>query len=232
MSKQDRQQRDRDEVHERGKDAEGVGALRVPEFMVGYVDEIHGAGGDEFPTFPITRAELITLAKNWLRTDLDVELEAYWTGSGISRSERMLSIYACRRLARITALLGTEAIDAVIEKLTAEVRREHGDDFWEAFRQRDSQFQQKLCEESDELVTHFDVMRQDKETQDAVFEYLRNNPEGYQIDRAGDLWTLAPSLDNAARLVLRVTTSKGVSHRFTDRAIDRPARWHAPFGIR
>jgi hypothetical protein len=211
-------------------DTEGLEPAGRPGCWIAYVDEIHGPGSEVIPVFPITREELLVLAKHWDTIALDLKLFQYvYSQYGSDQMQR--SDYAGWRVARIAALLGKEAVRAVREEVEKEMREGYGDDCWEAYFQGDSKFPERMHKEHEKVDAYLNLKREDKQTQDAAFEYLRDNPEGYRIDHAGDLWSLSPGRNDPARLFLKVTTPKGASAWF-DRAIDRPDGWRAPFGIR
>jgi hypothetical protein len=188
----------------------------------------------EYPNFPITRQELLILAKHWLKEAMHCELSWFEiAGHQFSDLDDCGADYAIGRVRNIEAVVGMRAVAAVHAELVVEVREERGDDFWEAFRRQDTNFADRLYEEHEKDSDYLALKGQDKQTLDAVFEYLRNNPdEGYRIDDAGDLWTLAPSECNSARLILNVTIPNGRRTWFECHRIDRPAGWRAPFGIR
>jgi len=83
------------------------------QFVIGYVDEVNGEGAEEIAAaFVPTRAELLQLARYWTERVLDLEYTFFLFTSTGSYECRILG-FGTRRIERIRAVLGAEAVDAV-----------------------------------------------------------------------------------------------------------------------
>ncbi len=81
-------------------------------FVIGFVDEIHGHGGDSFQA-ELTRNELNEVAKYYAQLIKMIELE-FKTGNSGS-TEIRLHPYAYERLTYLQQFLGEEEIKALLE---------------------------------------------------------------------------------------------------------------------
>jgi hypothetical protein len=119
------------------RDTEGLGTVRVAggAFIIGSVDEINGAGGEEVSEFVATRHELEQLAKYWAieRLDQDFWLFLYQqTGS----SEWRWSVYIDRRLGSLREILGPKAMETIWKDSIELFRKRHPkitDEDWRIF---------------------------------------------------------------------------------------------------
>ena len=119
------------------RDTEGLGTVRVAggAFIIGSVDEINGAGGEELPNFVPTRHELVQLAKFWAMERLDHDF-IWFLYQQTGSSEWRRSVYIDRRLGRLGEILGSEAMDAAWADVVALFRKRSPkitDEDWRVF---------------------------------------------------------------------------------------------------
>jgi truncated hemoglobin YjbI len=115
-------------------------------YVVGYVDEVNGAGAAEVAAYVPTRHEVVELVKYWYHRVLDNSWFFFLFG-GTGSSEWRVKEFAGRRFERAEAAIGKEAVDAAIKEAREEFRTkvvkddrlwdifEHGtEEQWEAVR--------------------------------------------------------------------------------------------------
>jgi hypothetical protein len=103
-----------------------------PMGEVGRVTEVNGAGAQEFCDFHPTKHELITLAKYWAETAIDIEF-GWFLYDGADSAEIRLHPFAWKRMKRIRALIGREVDDA-IEQAYQDYGAKQDKEAWEVFR--------------------------------------------------------------------------------------------------
>jgi hypothetical protein len=195
-----------------------------------------GPPAGEVPAYPLTRTELLVLARHWATEELDVRLFWFFYAQ-TSGSDSCRRAYADGRLGLIAEALGAEAVREVVADVEEEARRRMGDDDWRSFAEGTiedwGRVQQEVCEASDYLYRKC----ADKEAQGRAFAFLRQHPDRVYSDEAGDLWWLSRPFPKetgrpADRLYLRVTTARGASAFAPGYELDCPPGWSAPYGLR
>jgi len=103
-------------------------------FIVGYVDEVNGAGAAEAASYVPTRHEVVKLVKYWCRRVLDNSWFFFIFG-GTGSSEWRVKAFADRRFDRAEAAIGRESVDAAIKETREEFRTKvvKDDRLWEIF---------------------------------------------------------------------------------------------------
>ena len=76
----------------------------------------------EVPEFVATRHELLQLVKYWMREVLDTEYFCFCFETSGSREIRIVP-FGYRRIARISEVIGKEAVDAAVEEVYKEFER-------------------------------------------------------------------------------------------------------------
>src|SRR4051794_23254585 len=98
---------------------------RAGNFTIGYVPEMHGPEAEGCPAFLPSRFELIQLARYWVRSRLDTELDWFFTQQTGSDDIR-LRPYASMRLARIAEVIGEDDVRRVEDEEASKVRETLG----------------------------------------------------------------------------------------------------------
>jgi len=103
-------------------------------YVVGYVNEVSGAGAAEVAGYAPTCHEIIELVKYWHRRVLDNSWFFFIYG-GTGGSEARLKAFARRRIARAEAAIGEDAVDAAIKDSREEFRTKvvKDDRLWDIF---------------------------------------------------------------------------------------------------
>jgi len=120
-------------------------------FVIGSVDEVNGPGAQEIPDFIPTRHELIQLAKHWAREVVGIRWFEFVTGSTGS-TEIRLRPYARRRIARIACLLGEDQIEAAVDEVYDQFRKECDEKSWDIFMNGDEAQWEAVQEEFHEKL--------------------------------------------------------------------------------
>lgn len=104
------------------------------KFIVGFVDEVNGAGTQEVPTYDPTRREILELVKYWYCKILNNHWFFFILG-GTGSSEARLNAFARRRIDRAAAAIGQEAVDNAIKEVREDFRSKvvKDDDLWRIF---------------------------------------------------------------------------------------------------
>jgi hypothetical protein len=105
--------------------------LTVGCFIIGQVDIVNGNEAREVPDFRATRGELLELVKYWESTFLEITYEQFANQMSGS-TEARLGRYSQRRVARITQLLGNDAVD-VVRQVRSEFAERIGSRGWKEF---------------------------------------------------------------------------------------------------
>src|SRR5205809_997908 len=118
-----------DQDYPSGDDRELLGPMKAGPFLIGCVDEVNGQGAEPVEGYPITRHELLALARHWYKEALDNDIFCFLYHCSGSREIR-IGPYAWRRIARIEAFLGKAALQKVIDQVRAEEREQLGEETW------------------------------------------------------------------------------------------------------
>ncbi|MBL8795237.1 MAG: hypothetical protein JNM56_15130 [Planctomycetia bacterium] len=177
----------------------------------------------------LTHEELLVVARYWAR-QLDMfNLDAF-RGEPLEDASPSEIDDAYKRLQTLAGLIG----DETVRRVRAEVRKEHcnlyGPEVWDAMYREDDDLRAMLQQQYDDKRARIYCKEQDKETQRQAFEYLCDNPSGYQFDDSGDLWSFQ-RWDDGRRLVLTVRTVSGSKWSFPEYSIFAPWGWTPPFGL-
>jgi hypothetical protein len=199
------------------------------------VDEVKAPEAEEVLAYPLTRDELLVLARHWAKEDLDLQLFFFFTGCTGGIECRTMA-YAGHRLRRIADLLGLDAVQRAVAEVEEEARRDIGDEEWRGFTGGTEEAWDRAIERTEQDHAYLDRKREDKETLERAFAYLRDHPGQVYFDEAGDLWYLSepsPSGDGrpAGKLVLRVTIPRGGSAFVTGYELERPPWWTPPYRL-
>ncbi len=115
------------------RDSNGLGKINVGgPFIVGAVDAINGADGQEVPGYIPTVHELKQLAAYWYEERIDHDFESFAYRRTDSRVWRW-SVFTGRRLSRLAEILGDDAMQEVWEKAIASYRHKLTDEDWRIF---------------------------------------------------------------------------------------------------
>jgi hypothetical protein len=107
-------------------------------FVVGYVEEVNGAGAKEIAGYIPTRHELIQLVKYWYGQFLDLEWSFFTTGQTGSYEIR-LGPFAERRINRAATAIGEGAVKQAIKEVRDEFKAKVDDArLWDIFENGDS----------------------------------------------------------------------------------------------
>lgn len=144
-------------VHLRYEDNGYRGAWRSRGITIGYVDEVNGPGAQEIPDFISTRYELIQLVKYWVGEAVRIRWFEFFSGSTGSREIRVRP-FAWYRVAHIGRLLGEDRIDAAVDEVYDQFRKECDERLWDIYMNGDraqwdrveSEFYQQLGSGSQE----------------------------------------------------------------------------------
>ncbi len=106
--------------------------------IMGYVDEVNGAGAKEVSGFLPTRHELIVLVKYWAERMLDDKYLSFVMG-GTGSTEIRRRPFARRRIQRIQELLGAGDVSKAIEEVHEEYKEKYSIDSeeWSIFTSGD-----------------------------------------------------------------------------------------------
>ncbi|MCP4611255.1 MAG: hypothetical protein GY845_21300 [Planctomycetes bacterium] len=111
-------------------DTRGLKPTKVDGVQVGYMDMIHGKGGEGIPGLVATRHELMLLAKDWWGVILRNDYFA-WLHEGLYINRQ--SAYAYRRLNRIVKLIGNDAVDLAFDDAQFEYGEKQNPADWNLF---------------------------------------------------------------------------------------------------
>jgi hypothetical protein len=217
-------------------DREGLGPIALgDEIIMGCVWEVNGPGSEAFEGYSPTRAELLILARHWYEEYLSTATFCFFHATSGSSEIRSME-YALRRVERIDALIGGEAVKEVIEQLRAAERRRLGEEEWQAFITGDSAAALRWMEEWDRADDLMGAKEADEASCRAAWDYLRARPTGVYFDQSNGLWYLAESTGESGaepgRLVLTVRIQDGSSRKLSSYVVERPLGWSAPFGLK
>jgi hypothetical protein len=137
-------QHESNQIHD-NPDRVGLGGMSGGGIIIGVVDEVNGPGSQVCDGFPITRAELLLLARDYAKRALECERFRYYSGQVGSTDIRLIP-YAWRRVSRIAEIVGDEPVDAVVKEVEEEMRKDCPD-LWDAFVRGDKEYQKKCHEE-------------------------------------------------------------------------------------
>lgn len=202
-------------------------------FVIGYVDEIHGPGAEVMSGYPLTRHELLVLARHWYQEYLNDSIFFFHYGQAGSRQMRM-RVYSLGRVGKIEAVVGESAVDKVVDEVRSEERAGMGEENWRIFIEGDKSEWDRVQEQTYQVVEELDAKKADEVTCRAAFEFLAAHPTEFFIDSSGDMWHLVlPEVGRdptSARLVMKVRLKTG-GWGYTKYHIDCPPAWYPPYGI-
>jgi hypothetical protein len=115
-----------------GPDNEGLGFYGNGRMIVGYVEEVNGAGAVEMPGFVATKHELIQLAKYWASIRIDIQFD-WFAHQCVGSSETRLESFSGRRISRIAECLGKDETNAAVENAHAEYAKNIDPRIWNVF---------------------------------------------------------------------------------------------------
>ena len=100
--------------------------------IVGHVSEVNGAGAQEVPGFVPTRHELSVLVKHWMT---EIIQYAFWffCYEQACSSHCRRSSFAGRRIDRIAAFIGNDAVERAIDEAYEEYGQTNNSDAWRIF---------------------------------------------------------------------------------------------------
>lgn len=114
-------------------DNEWLGPFQAGPFTIGYLEDIHGAGGTAVADFKPTKHELSIVARHWIRELLEINLSWFLYTTTGSWEIRMGS-YASKRLDRIADAIGEDAVNGIVRQEEDIARRRLGDRYWHIFK--------------------------------------------------------------------------------------------------
>lgn len=194
--------------------------------------------GGGLPGYIPLAEEFRVLARHWAGVRMSISLMHFFYGwYGSSDWRRGTLAYDC--LEGISQVIGDAAVQQEVDRVQLEEAHKLGPDLWETFCRGDADAWAEVAAESDAEHEQLRRLQQDARTQAEAFAYLTRYPSEVYFDAARNLWSLCPEPlgpgDNqppSRRLILKVTTPRGVSGYVPERALDRPPRWYAAYGLR
>jgi hypothetical protein len=214
----------------RGNDGELLGPMKAGPFLIGCVDEVNGQGAQEVSGYPLTRHELLILVRHWYEADLDNDIFCFLHQCSGSREIR-IGPYASRRLARIKAILGEDAVQKVVDQVLAEMRKDLGAETWQIITEGTEEERDRLQEEVQQAFEYLHAKTSDAPTCQAAFAFLSAHPTELYFDSAGDLWYLGDSRE-PGQLTMWVRTRRRSNGEASEYRMARPPGWHAPYGLK
>jgi len=154
--------------------------LSAGRIQIGCVDEVNGPGGAEVPEFVPTRHELIQIAKYWIFVDLDIHFSC-WLLAGSGSTEAWTSMFAARRLGRITQLLGEDVVQKAVDEAWEEFGRKcDSPELWRIWREGTREDLQAVSslwtgdrdpdQVIDEILLRLDVQKEPKLREESIRE--------------------------------------------------------------
>ena len=101
-------------------------------FVVGYVEEVNGAGAEEIVGYTPTRHELIQLVKYWHGRLLDLQWFVFLYGQTGSDWIRLQN-FAERRIGRAATAIGEGAVNQAIKEVRDEFKAKVDARLWDIF---------------------------------------------------------------------------------------------------
>jgi hypothetical protein len=100
---------------------------------IGHVSEVNGAEAEEVLGFVPTRHELSVLVKHWMTEVIDYEFEWFrWQQTSSSGSRR--AAFGSRRISRIAAFIGDDAVQRAVDEAYDQFGRKHESEGGRIFR--------------------------------------------------------------------------------------------------
>lgn len=116
------------------EDRDGLGpSVNNRLCTIGHVDHVNGEGSEPVPEYPITRHELIRLARYWFEVVIGNN-EAFEETGATGSTEWRETEYGERRLHRIAEILGDDEMNEIRARMDLEKRLAACDDEDEAQR--------------------------------------------------------------------------------------------------
>jgi hypothetical protein len=145
--------------------------------VIGYVDEVNGAGAAEAASYVPTRHEVAELVKYWYRRVLDNSWFFFICG-GTGSSEWRARAFAGRRFDRAEAAIGRESVDAAIKEVHEEFRAKvvKDDRLWDIFEHGTEEQWEEV-----QADTHREWREQDAAEALERLEQLEKESPGYFI---------------------------------------------------
>lgn len=120
------------ETRKLSEDAEGdVMPRQAGPFVIGFVDEIAGQGG-EVVAAELIHEELLELVRHWEMRILDIDY-SYFLCDDTGSTEIRLQPYASRRIDRIANCIGTEAVQSAVKEAVAQFSADIPPKLWQMF---------------------------------------------------------------------------------------------------
>lgn len=181
-------------------------------------------------SYPVTRDDLLVLARHHAQTVLDLLIWYFYTGQ-VGMSDVRERWASEDELTRLEEVLGAESIAAIQAEVEASARRKMGRTHWHLFRNGAQVDLDKILNEMNDRMVSVDKKMADQKLKDRALGHLHVEPSGVFRDD-GDLWSLAePYDDEAPRLILALTTLRGGMAYDSESRVERPAEWFAPYGL-
>jgi hypothetical protein len=117
---------------------------------------VNGEGSTPCPDYVPTRYEVLELARHWYFELLDLETYFCYYATVGSDDWRIMA-YAKRRLDRMAAALGMDAVEAVYKEVEAEFRKRMGDRDWDVCKQGSPEERTRLQDETWASTRGFDA---------------------------------------------------------------------------
>jgi hypothetical protein len=114
-------------------DNQSLGVDRTAGMALGYVDACNGSEAQTRPAYVPTRRELLELAKYWLTVIMEFHTDFFLLGLTGSIESRTAAFAGCR-LSDIESVLGSDAMQAVAERVEGKFRERLGDRLWDIFQ--------------------------------------------------------------------------------------------------
>jgi hypothetical protein len=127
-------------------------------YVVGYADEVNGAGTAEAAAYVPTRHEVVELVNYWYRRILHNSWFFFVRG-GTGSSEWRVKAFADRRFDRAEAAIGKEAVDVAIKEAHEEFRTKvvKDDRLWDIFEHGTEEQRNAAVEETYRKISEPDA---------------------------------------------------------------------------
>jgi hypothetical protein len=129
---------------EGGDDCIRFGTLKGGWYELGNMDKANWHGPEEeLFGYPASREELTVLARHWLYELWEPWLWCWEHGLGLCGSQRRRGFYCMHRLDRLRSVLGDDNMAKVRLKVEAKLRKECGEEEWQAYLRNDTEWRDR-----------------------------------------------------------------------------------------
>jgi hypothetical protein len=197
---------------------------------VGDAPATAGTQPEELRRYPVSREDLLVIAKQRYKDRLDTEMRTFFAGGN---DEEVQGAYSRAPLARIEHLLDAGSVQQIFEELADEHRSIFGSERWSTFACSDTAERDRLL--ASDRADHRRLSRKlgDPASSGKASSFLREHPTRVVLDGDGDLWYLTePPQAEEPGLLLKLAAPSGHAICAPGIVFDLPAGWSRPFGLR